>query len=192
MGAGSRGGGRGVPNPEVDSKVDDWNMIATRSWASSPARRRIMQAIKPRDTRPELAIRRLIHAQGLRYRVSFRPIPDLRRTADVVFTRRRVAVFIDGCFWHSCPAHGREPMKNSEYWLPKLQRNRERDAETNTTLTAAGWTVLRYWEHESPAEVAAAISAVVRGVDVRSVQERGSTAPSTTHLRQGEKPVQDA
>src|SRR4051812_11803342 len=91
------------------------------SWASSPGRRRNMQANRSRDTRPELAVRRLLHSQGLRYRVAIAPEPGLRRKADIVFTRTRVAVFIDGCFWHGCPEHGRSVFQhNIDYWPDKI------------------------------------------------------------------------
>jgi len=116
---------------------------------------------KARDTKPELAVRRLLHAHGFRYRVNFRPSREIRRTADIVFTRRRVAVFIDGCFWHGCPLHGTSPTANADYWGPKLARNVERDLETTALLTAAGWTVLRFWEHENPADVAALVERTV-------------------------------
>ena len=118
---------------------------------------------KARDTKPELAVRRLLHADGFRYRVNFRLDPSLRRTADIVFTRCRVAVFIDGCFWHGCPLHGTSPKANSGYWGPKLARNVERDLETTAFLTASGWTVLRFWEHENPADVAALVERTLTG-----------------------------
>ena len=118
---------------------------------------------KARDTKPELAVRRLLHADGFRYRVNFRLDPSLRRTADIVFTRCRVAVFIDGCFWHGCPLHGTSPKANSGYWGPKLARNVERDRETTALLTASGWTVLRFWEHENPADVAALVERTLTG-----------------------------
>ncbi|MBY0287286.1 MAG: very short patch repair endonuclease [Mycobacteriaceae bacterium] len=127
------------------------------SWASSDQTRRAMRANKSRDTVPELAVRRLVHAMGLRYRVNARPLPDLRRTADLVFPRRRVAVFIDGCFWHGCPTHHRQPAANAEYWTAKVERNRARDRDTDNELKDAGWTVLRYWAHEAPDRVAAEI-----------------------------------
>lgn len=120
-----------------------------------------MQGNRSRDTAPELAVRRLVHAMGLRYRVSARPLPNLRRTADLVFTRRRVAVFIDGCFWHGCPEHHRQPSANAGYWSAKIERNRARDAATDATLADAGWTVLRFWTHQPPTEVAAAVGAAV-------------------------------
>ncbi len=83
-----------------------------------------MRGNRSRDTAPELVVRRLVHAMGLRYRVHTRPLPGLRRTADLVFTRQRVAVFIDGCFWHGCPEHHRQPGANSAYWSEKVARNR--------------------------------------------------------------------
>src|SRR2546423_997898 len=99
-------------------------MAETASWASSPAARKVMLGNRCRDTKPELAVRRLLHAAGLRYRVAVRPEPSLRRTADIVFTKQRIAVFIDGCFWHGCARHRPTPAKaNSEYWRSKLTRN---------------------------------------------------------------------
>lgn len=121
-----------------------------------------MQANRRRDTSPELAVRRLVHAAGFRYRVDFRLVPALRTRADLVFTRSRIAVFIDGCFWHSCPAHGTRPKSNVEYWSPKLARNVQRDRETDAALEALGWQVLRFWEHEDPMLVAGQIGDAVR------------------------------
>lgn len=122
-----------------------------------------MQANRSRDTAPELKVRRLLHARGLRYRVAVAPIPGLRRRADIVFTRRRLAVFIDGCFWHGCPKHGRQSFNhNVHYWPEKIRSNKARDADTNSRLVEAGWLVLRFWEHEDPEDVAATIAEVVR------------------------------
>lgn len=98
----------------------------------------------------------------MRYRVHFRLAPPLRVRADIVFTRRSIAVFIDGCFWHGCPLHATWPKQNSDYWGAKLLRNRERDRETDQALAELGWKVLRFWEHEDPATVAANIAAAVR------------------------------
>ncbi len=120
-----------------------------------------MQGNRGRDTRPEIAVRKLVHAMGLRYRVNAQPLPKLRRTADLVFSRRKVAVFIDGCFWHGCPAHHRLPTTNTDYWTAKVHRNRQRDVTTSEALAAAGWTVLRFWAHQPPAEVAEAIRVAV-------------------------------
>ncbi|MFE5819287.1 very short patch repair endonuclease [Streptomyces sp. NPDC056479] len=131
------------------------------SWASSAARRRNMQAIRNRDTKPEWLIRRLVHAQGLRYRVAARPLPGLRRTADMVFGPAKVAVFIDGCYWHGCPEHYVPPKTNKGYWSDKVARNMARDRDTDQHLEEAGWTVLRFWEHEPSEDCAARIAAAV-------------------------------
>lgn len=126
------------------------------SWASSPAVAQSMRSNRGRDTKPELALRRILHARGLRYRVDFAPIGGVRIRPDVVFTSAKLVVFVDGCFWHSCPVHGTQPKQNSEYWLPKLTRNKERDSEADELLRSQGWCVLRFWEHEAP-EAAARI-----------------------------------
>lgn len=109
---------------------------------------------RTRDTDPEVALRRILHSRGLRYRLD-RPIPGLpRRRADITFARQRVAVFVDGCFWHACPEHGTWPIRNNEWWAAKIRRNIERDRETDAHLRDCGWTVIRIWEHE-PADEAA-------------------------------------
>jgi DNA mismatch endonuclease (patch repair protein) len=132
------------------------------SWASSDSARSIMRANKRRDTRPELLVRRLLHAQGLRYRVDHRVVQESRTRADIAFTRQRIAVFIDGCFWHSCPEHLHLPKANADYWVTKLARNVQRDAEVTALLRELGWTVLRFWEHVPPASAAEEINAAVR------------------------------
>lgn len=124
-----------------------------------------MQAIRRTDTKPEIAVRKLLHAAGKRYRVDYAPEPSLRRRADIVFTRQRVAVFIDGCFWHGCPEHFRQPSANPDYWGPKLTQNRERDIDTTTRLLAAGWTVMRFWEHEGAASIARQVIDAVAPVE---------------------------
>lgn len=121
-----------------------------------------MLGCKSRDTKPELAIRRLVHAEGLRYRVAYRPEKSVRRSADLVFTRRRVAVFVDGCFWHACPQHYVPPKTNSAYWTNKIEGNARRDRDTDRLLSDAGWRVVRVWEHEDPRSAAAAIVEAVR------------------------------
>lgn len=121
-----------------------------------------MRAIKRTGTKPEIALRAALHAMGLRFRKDLRlDLPDRRVRPDIVFTRRRVAVFVDGCFWHACPEHGRPPTSNDWYWTPKLQRNVERDREADQALAAAGWTVVRCWEHEPVSEAAERVRAVV-------------------------------
>lgn len=125
-----------------------------------------MQSNSQRDTNPELKVRRLLHRRGLRYRVDVRPVPGLPRRADIVFTRRKVAVFIDGCFWHGCPEHGTRSFgTNPEFWKQKIERNAARDLNTTAQLEANGWQVLRYWEHVDPEKVASQIDAEVRARD---------------------------
>jgi DNA mismatch endonuclease (patch repair protein) len=113
-----------------------------------------------RDTAAELAVRRELWALGLRYRVDY-PATGGRRRVDVAFTRVRVAVFVDGCFWHSCPLHGTRPKANDEWWKAKLERNVERDRAADEELQAAGWTVVRSWEHEDPVTAAHRIAEIV-------------------------------
>src|SRR5690349_5229967 len=123
---------------------------------SSEAALNRMKAARQRDTTPEKALRSELHKRGLRYRVDARPIKELNRRADLVFRAAKVAIFVDGCFWHGCPKHGTQAKANAQFWKNKIQRNQERDAETNKLLRKAGWKVLRVWEHElrEPAKVA--------------------------------------
>ena len=121
-----------------------------------------MQLQRRRDTAPEMELRRRLHADGLRYRVDYPPVPELRRRADVVFTAARVAVFVDGCFWHGCPEHGTSPKANSIWWRDKIRANQQRDFDTECRLREAGWRVMRFWEHEDPDEAAARIADSVR------------------------------
>jgi DNA mismatch endonuclease (patch repair protein) len=109
---------------------------------------------RSRDTVTELMLRRELHRLGLRYRLHVRPLPGIRREADIVFGPAKVAVMVDGCFWHGCPVHGTWPKTNSLWWATKLTRNIDRDRDTDTRFEAAGWSVVRVWEHE-PAEEAA-------------------------------------
>lgn len=136
--------------------------MGMESWASTPGVRRSMRGNRRRDTKPELAVRRLVHASGLRYRVDARPLPEINRRADLLFTRAKVAVFIDGCFWHGCPEHHTVAKSNADYWAEKVSRNRERDAETDRLLAEAGWIVVRAWEHEAPESVAGSVISAVR------------------------------
>jgi DNA mismatch endonuclease (patch repair protein) len=129
---------------------------------TSAATRKAMQGNRSRNTKPELVVRSILHRRGLRYRVSTRPLPGIRRTADVVFTRAKVAVFIDGCFWHRCPVHYRQPSSNVAYWVEKVNRNVRRDTEVDAMLREAGWTVVRIWEHQDPLVAADLIEQHVR------------------------------
>jgi len=121
-----------------------------------------MSRVRRRDTAPELELRSELHRRGLRYRVDRRPLEGIPSRADLVFGPAKVAVYVDGCFWHSCPEHGTMPRSNEAFWLQKLTRNQERDAATNAALTEAGWTVVRIWEHEEIAEAADRVEVAVR------------------------------
>lgn len=109
-----------------------------------------MIANRGTDTAPELALRRELHRRGRRFRKHMRPVPGLRCTTDILFTRARTAVFVDGCFWHRCPLHGTAPERNGAWWAAKLDGNVARDRRNDTALVAAGWRVIRVWEHEDP------------------------------------------
>lgn len=109
------------------------------------------------DTQPELLIRRILHSRGIRYRVNTVPECGLRCKPDIAWRGLRLAVFIDGCFWHSCPQHATRPKANEEWWAQKLDGNVQRDRRTDAELADRGWTVLRFWEHEEPGAVADAI-----------------------------------
>ena len=132
-------------------------------FASNPAIRTRMSRQRRRDTAPEVALRRALHAAGLRYYIHRRPLGGVRREADVVFPRHRVAVFVDGCFWHRCPQDGVMPRRNHDYWSAKLSRNVTRDRETDRAFADAGWRVVRVWEHEDPTDAAARVIDLVRG-----------------------------
>lgn len=119
------------------------------SWASSEHARRTMIANKRRDTKPELALRSILHSRGLRFRVDCSPMKGVRSRADLVFTKAKIAVFVDGCFWHGCAEHFIMPKTNSEYWSAKIAGNTARDKVVNQSLADAGWTVMRVWEHEN-------------------------------------------
>lgn len=121
-----------------------------------------MQSQARRDTKPELALRRAIWRLGLRYRVDVAPIRGSRRRADLVFSRAKVAVYLDGCFWHRCPIHSTSPKANSEWWREKLDANVRRDRATDQSLAEAGWSVVRIWEHEDADVAASLVEAIVR------------------------------
>ena len=133
--------------------------------SSSPGRGANMRAIRRVDTKPELALRSALHRAGYRFRKDYRL--DLEAGArvrpDIAFTARRVAVFVDGCFWHACPEHGRDPAVNEWYWAPKLRRTVERDRAADAALAAAGWRVVRIWEHVPLTDAVDAVTAVLDG-----------------------------
>ncbi|MFC4604018.1 DNA mismatch endonuclease Vsr [Rhodococcus kronopolitis] len=128
--------------------------------ASASVRGR-MREQRRRDTAPEMALRRELHRRGRRYRVDRAPLPGLRRRADLVFPTARVAVFVDGCFWHRCPVHGTAPKNNAGWWAEKLDANVVRDRDTDARLAAAGWRVVRVWEHQDPVTAADAVDRVL-------------------------------
>ncbi|MFJ3229511.1 very short patch repair endonuclease [Streptomyces sp. NPDC086787] len=128
-----------------------------------------------RDTAPEIAVRRLLHAAGLRYRVNMRVPGMSRRTIDIAFTKTKIAVFLDGCFWHGCPEHATRPKANAEWWRTKLDRNMARDRETTAHLTAEGWTVLRFWEHEPAERIALSVAQARRDAGNHKRQDPSRT-----------------
>ncbi|GAA1583908.1 very short patch repair endonuclease [Actinoplanes couchii] len=136
-----------------------------------------MQANTGRDTKPELALRRAVHARGLRYFVNRRPIKAVRRTADLLFPRLRLAVFLDGCFWHGCPRHHTISKTNAAFWAEKVATNRQRDTNTNLRLADAGWTVLRIWEHEAIEEAADKVAETV--TTLRHASPRSDDPPAS-------------
>ncbi|WP_255410965.1 very short patch repair endonuclease [Blastococcus sp. TF02A-30] len=132
--------------------------------SSSAEMSRRMGVVKKRDNGPEMAVRRLLHAAGLRYRVAW-PVPgQRRRTIDIAFTRARLAVFIDGCFWHGCPLHATSPKANAAWWAEKIATNQARDADVTAQLRELAWTVLRFWEHEPPGDVVMRIVEALEGI----------------------------
>lgn len=129
---------------------------------ASEAISRRMSRTRRRDTSPEVKLRRELHASGLRFRVDKAVLSGVRRRPDIVFGPAKVAVFIDGCFWHGCPKHGTWPKHNAEFWRTKIQANQHRDRDTDQRLSEAGWEVVRVWEHEDPRVAATAIEKLVR------------------------------
>ncbi|MFD7456117.1 MULTISPECIES: very short patch repair endonuclease [unclassified Streptomyces] len=120
-----------------------------------------MSRQKSRNTEVELALRRALHAAGLRYRVHRRPLKGVRREADILFGPAKVAVFVDGCFWHGCPQHATWPKANADFWRTKIEGNRRRDRDTDERLASAGWLAVRVWEHEDPLQAAARVRGVI-------------------------------
>jgi DNA mismatch endonuclease (patch repair protein) len=128
-----------------------------------------MKSQRQRDTAAELKVRSELHRRGLRFRVHY-PLPHLRRRADIAFPRQRIAVFVDGCFWHGCPQHGTWPKQNANWWRDKIEVNRRRDADTDARLKEEGWSVVRVWEHEAAEAAAHAIEGAIGRATVPSRQ----------------------
>ncbi|MFJ5810260.1 very short patch repair endonuclease [Streptomyces sp. NPDC093093] len=146
---------------------------------STPDVRARMSRQKSKDTKIEVALRKTLHALGLRFRVHGRPVKGVRREADIVFGPARVAVFVDGCFWHGCPEHATWPRRNAEFWRAKIEGNRARDRDTDARLAEAGWLAVRVWEHEPPAESAVRVAEVV----ARRRAERAARSAARTAAR---------
>lgn len=143
---------------------------------SSPEVSRRMAKVRQKGTDAEVALRRELYRSGLRYRVDYEVLKKPRRVADVAFPGLRIVIFVDGCFWHGCPEHGSWPKQNAELWRQKIEANRLRDADTNERLSSMGWTVLRFWEHESPIDAAETVAQVVA-----MVRFKRCTSPAASH-----------
>ena len=162
----------------------------TTPRASSGDVRRRMVATKRRDTPGELRIRCLLHGRGLRYSVDARALAGSRRRADLVFRRDRIAVFVDGCFWHGCPHHKTQPKQNAAWWRAKLAGNVRRDRDTDLQLRAAGWLVIRVWTHEDAEQAASRIyRAVLRRRSQRVVASRSGPWSICRDRRSRSQPV---
>ncbi|MGP3707806.1 very short patch repair endonuclease [Gordonia paraffinivorans] len=138
-----------------------------RPSPSSPAVRSRMSRQKSRDTAPEIAVRRRLHARGIRYRIDVRLESDMRTRADIAWRSLQLAVFIDGCFWHGCPEHATRPAANRDWWANKLETNVARDRRTDEALRERGWVVRRFWEHQDPGEISEEIIQTIRELRVR-------------------------
>lgn len=147
---------------------------------SSPEASRRMARQRQRDTQTELELRRALHARGLRYRLQVQLIAKPRRVSDIVFPGSRVAVFVDGCFWHGCPLHATWPKENADFWRAKIEANRARDTDTDSRLKALGWQVVRVWAHQSATEAA---ELIVRVVSDRMHVGSGAAVPSNLFRR---------
>ncbi|WP_186214095.1 very short patch repair endonuclease [Burkholderia gladioli] len=124
-----------------------------------------MAKVRQKATGAEVALRRELYRIGLRYRVDCAVLKKPRRVADIAFPGRRIAIFVDGCFWHGCPEHATWPKRNAEFWRQKIEANQRRDADTNERLRSLGWTVLRFWSHESPIDAAKVVANAVTIID---------------------------
>lgn len=150
--------------------------MISRAAPSSPEASRRMARVRQRGTDIELELRRALHALGLRYRLQVPLLSKPRRVADIVFLGPRVAVFVDGCFWHGCPLHATWPKENAEFWRAKIETNRARDADTDRRLGEFGWEVIRIWAHELPADAARHVFKIVK-----TRKHRKQTTITTDH-----------
>lgn len=143
--------------------------VTARAIPPSPDASRRMRRVRQKNTSIEAALRSELHALGLRYRIHVPVLTKPRRVADVAFSSLRVAVFIDGCFWHGCPKHATWPKTNAEFWRTKIVANRRRDRDTDARLRAEGWKVVRVWAHETPHTAASRIAKLVRARKARGL-----------------------
>lgn len=135
-----------------------------------------MRGNRKADTRPETTLRSALHRKGLRFLKNARPERDIACRVDVVFRGQRLAVFVDGCFWHGCPKHGTRPTTNASYWIPKIERNVERDRANDALLVERGWHVLRIWEHEPLDEATERVEVELRRLSQARCRDLASTA----------------
>lgn len=152
--------------------------MSAESWATNEGVARSMRSNRRRDTSLELLVRRELHRRGHRYRVDFAPGRNRRSRADIVFTRHRLVVFLDGCFWHGCDVHYSAPVAHSDFWATKVTANRDRDARTSAALTAEGWRVLRFWEHESVEDIVGQIESGLGLMSSRQVSDADAADPA--------------
>ena len=127
-----------------------------------------MARVRQKGTRAEIDLRRALHAKGLRYRLHLPLLTKPSRVADIVFSGAKVAVFVDGCFWHGFPEHASWPKNNADFWREKIETNRSRDADTDQRLHALGWATVRVWEHENASQAAIRIAELVDARRVRA------------------------
>jgi DNA mismatch endonuclease (patch repair protein) len=139
-----------------------------------------MANVRQKGTDIELALRREMYRLGLRYRIGYQILEKPRRVADVAFPGRRIAIFVDGCFWHGCPRHATWPKQNAKFWREKIEANQRRDEDTNERLRALGWTVLRFWSHESPTDAALTVARALAEADTN---RRASSARASDKNR---------
>ena len=140
-------------------------MAQTLSLMAESSKR--LARVKQKNTDAEMALRKAMCRKGLRYRVGYVVSTKPRRIADIAFPGRRIAIFVDGCFWHGCPEHASWPKRNADFWRQKIEANRRRDIDTNERLEASGWKVLRFWAHELPDDAVRAVVQVLSAVDLQ-------------------------
>jgi len=160
------------------------NVSTERPRASSEEARHRMQATPQRDTPPELRLRKAFYRLGLRYRTNVKPLGTSPRRADIVFRQSRVAVFVDGCFWHGCPVHGTWPKANAAFWRNKIETNRQRDRDTYANLKRAGWISIRVWEHDIPDRMGNRIARVVAARSKLLIGRKPSKHKAKRNVRQ--------